>query len=57
MEHVIEHPHHNATKTVTIEPIKLKPGLAYRVRITSQNYSGRTSMYSEQGIELSLIHI
>lgn len=54
MEHVIEHPHHNATKTVTIEPVKLKPGLAYRVRITSQNYSGRNSMYSEQDIELIL---
>lgn len=54
MEHIIEHPHHNATKTVNIEPVKLKPGLAYRIRITSQNYSGRTSMYSEQGLELIL---
>lgn len=54
MEHVIEHPHRNATKTVTIEPVKLKPGLAYRIKITIQNYSGQASMYSEQGLELML---
>lgn len=54
MEHVIEHPHRNATKTVTIEPVKLKLGLAYRIKITIQNYSGQASMYSEQGLELVL---
>lgn len=54
MEHIIEHPHHNATKTVKIEPVKLKPGLAYRIQITTQNYSGVSSMYSEQGTELIL---
>lgn len=54
MEHVIEHPHRNATKTVTIEPVKLMPGLAYRIRITTQNYSGHSSMYSEQATELVL---
>ena len=54
MEHVIEHPHRNATKTVIIEPVKLKLGLAYRIKITIQNYSGQASMYSEQGLELML---
>lgn len=54
MEHVIEHPHRNATKTVIIEPVKLIPGLAYRIRITTQNYSGHSSMYSEQATELVL---
>lgn len=54
MEHIIEHPHKNATKTVIIEPVKLKLGLAYRIKITIQNYSGQASMYSEQGLELVL---
>lgn len=54
MEHIIEHPHWNATKTVKIEAAKVLNGFAYRIEILEQNYSGKSNMYSDKTTTLVL---
>lgn len=54
MEHVIEHPHWNATKTVITDPVKTPNGLAYRIEIIEENYSNKSSMYSNKTTSLVL---
>lgn len=48
MKYVIEHPHRNAAKTVTIEPHKMVEGLAYKLTILEEVYSSQQSMYSSK---------
>lgn len=57
MEHVIEHPHKNATKTVTINTVNLPKGhTGYRISIVQENYSGADSMYSKETIFHSVLY-
>lgn len=48
MKHVIEHPHLNATKTVTTTATKINDKPAYQIEIVEEVYSSQGSMYSDK---------
>lgn len=54
MKHVIENPHINATKTVTITGTKIGKFDAYRVEILDEVYTSQSGMYSDKTITMLL---
>lgn len=57
MQYTIEHPHRNASKTVTASAIKDPAGKnAYHIKILQEIYSGPASMYSDSKIFDSILY-
>lgn len=57
MKYVIEHPHRNATKTVSATAIKDPAGKdAYRIEILHESYSGSSNMFSDNKLFDSILY-
>lgn len=48
MKHVIENPHLNATKTVTITATSIGKHPAYRIEILDEVYTSNAGMFSDK---------